>query len=397
MWSDLGAEQALLGAVLADPPGQQYLLDLVEPGDMFRPWHGQVLAAMQRLRGRGQLPSPQNVYQEIQHDPDLPRSVAQDAVPLAGLLGTSPRTAHAGTYAAIVVEIGIRRRLQLAGSRIVQAAEGGSLDDALVQAARARAGLVRCAARWTALPARLRRQPGRLPVEEPRRPRREDTGRTAAPSHANPPLSQNGVIRRDAPVEAGQPGETAATPGTFPVRPPVPGAVGSTRSPEPAAMAASSAALRDLIDAPCQLAAVRSWLRPEHFTHAAGGRLYAVLLDMDASGQPIDPVTVAWAAGRRGLRTEPARLAGGTGPFAVASAREVRRLGMLAQLTDAGIAIQRDAADPQLAPSRLILAAARRLESMRDAAMREPGPAGSLAAARPGRAAAGQAEPEAAR
>ena len=131
MWSDVGAEQALLGAVLADPPGQQYLLDLVEPGDMFRPWHGQVLAAMQRLRGRGQLPSPQNVYQEIQHDPNLPCSAALDAVPRASLLGKSPRTAYAGTYAAIVVETGIRRRLQLAGSRVAQAAEDGDLDVAL--------------------------------------------------------------------------------------------------------------------------------------------------------------------------------------------------------------------------------------------------------------------------
>ena len=397
MWSDVDAEQALLGAVLADPPGQQYLLDLVEPGDMFRPWHGQVLAAMQRLRDRGQLPSPQNVYQEIQHDPDLPRSVALDAVPLAGLLGKSPRAAHAGAYAAIVVEAGIRRRLQLAGSRVEQAAEDGDLDVALGQAAKARAGLVACAARWTALPARLRSEPGRLPVEEPWRSGREDTGRSAAPSHANPPLSQNGVVRRDAAVAAGQPGETATTPGSFPAWPRVPGAASRSRSPGPEAMAAFGAALRDLIDDPCQLAAVRSWLRPEHFTHAASGRLYAVLLDMDASGQPIDPVTVAWAAGRRGLRTDPARLAGGTGPFAVASAREVRRLGMLAQITDAGIAIQRDAADPQLTPSRLILTAARRLESVRDGTMREPGPAGAPAAPRPSRAAAAQAEPESVR
>jgi DnaB-like helicase N terminal domain len=394
MWLDVGAEQALLGAVLADPPGQQHLLDLVEPGDMFRPWHGQVLAAMQRLRDRGQLPSPQNVYQEIQHDPDLPRSVALDAVPLAGLLGKSPRPAHAGAYAAIVVEAGIRRRLRLAGSRVEQAAEDGDLDVALGQAAKARAGLVACAARWTALPARLRSEPGRLPVEEPWRSGRQDTGQSAPPSHANPPLSQNGVVRRDAAVAAGPPGETATTPGSFPAWPRVPGAASRSRSPGPEAMAAFGAALRDLIDDPCQLAAVRSWLRPEHFTHAASGRLYAVMLDMDASGQPIDPVTVAWAAGRSGLRTDPARLAGGTGPFAVASAREVRRLGMLAQVADAGIAIQRDAADPQLAPSRLILAAARRLESVRDGATREPGPAGALPAPRAGRAAAAQAEPE---
>jgi hypothetical protein len=397
MWSDVEAEQALLGAVLADPPGQQHLLDLVEPGDMFRPWHGQVLAAMERLRGRGQLPSPQNVYQEIQHDPDLPRSVALDAVPLAGLLGKSPRAAHAGTYAAIVVETGIRRRLQLAGARVAQAAEDGDLDVALGQIAKARAGLMACAARWTALPARLRNESGRLPIEEPWRPGREDTGAAGALSQASPSLSQNGVIRRNGSAAAGQPGETAATAGSFPARPQVPGAASSTRSPGPADMAAFGAALRDLIDDPCQLAAVRSWLRPEYFTHAASGRLYAVLLDMDASGQPIDPITVAWAAGRRGLRTDPERLAGGTGPFAVASAREVGRLGMLAQITDAGIAIQRDAADPRLAPSRLILAATRRLESVRDGTMREPGPAGALDARRPSRAVAGQAEPEAAR
>ena len=330
MWSDVDAEQALLGAVLADPPGQEHVLGLVEPGDMFRPWHGQVLAAMQRLAARGQLPSPQNVYQEIQHDPDLPRSVALNAVPLADLLGKSPRAAHAGTYAAIVVETAIRRHLQLAGSRVAQAAEDGDLDVALGQAARARADLVACAARWTALPARLRNEPGRLPTGEPWRPGREHNGRASAPSHVNPPSSQNGAVHHDSSAAAGQPGESATTPGTIPARPPMPGAASSSRSPGPAVMAAFGAALRDLIDEPCQLAAVRSWLRPEHFSHAVSGRLYAVLLDMDASGQPIDPVTVAWAAGRRGLRTDPARLAGGTGPFAVASAREVRRLGMLA-------------------------------------------------------------------
>jgi hypothetical protein len=397
MWSGVEAEQALLGAVLADPAGQQYLLNLVQPDDMFRPWHGQVLAAMQRLRGRGQLPSPQNVYQEVQHDPALPRSVALDAVPLAALLGKSPRTAHAGAYAAIVVESGIRRRLELAGSRVAQAAEGGDLDVALGQAARARAGLVACAARWTALPARLRSEPARLPVEGTRLPGRAGSGRSAVPSRANPPLVSNAVSRHPASPAAGQPAGTAAIRGSFPQRPPAADAPGSARPSGPAARAASDAALRDLIDDPRQLAAVRSWLRPEHFTHAANGRLYAVLLDMDASGQPIDPVTVAWAAGRRGLRADPARLAGGTGPFAVARAREVWRLGMLAQITEAGSAIQRDAADPRLGPSRLILAAARRLESVRDGPVRQPGPADARAARRPGRTAAGPAEPEATR
>ena len=65
-------EQALLGSVLLEPAGQQHVLDLVEPGDMYRPWHGQVLSAMQRVRGKGLSPGPAEVYEELRVDPDLP-------------------------------------------------------------------------------------------------------------------------------------------------------------------------------------------------------------------------------------------------------------------------------------------------------------------------------------
>ena len=73
----------MLGAILLDPAGQQPLLDLVTDDDFYRPWHGQVLAAMRRLRGRGMPPGPIEVYRELREEPDLPRSVSQDAVPLA--------------------------------------------------------------------------------------------------------------------------------------------------------------------------------------------------------------------------------------------------------------------------------------------------------------------------
>jgi hypothetical protein len=36
--------------------------------------------------------------------------------------------------------------------------------------------------------------------------------------------------------------------------------------------------------------------------------LYAVMRDMDAAGKPVDPVTVAWEAARRGVRVDPSRL-----------------------------------------------------------------------------------------
>ena len=158
------AEQAFLGAVLLDPAGQHRLLDLVAPGDMHRPWHAQVLAAMCRARARGALPGPAEVYRELRNDPDLPRTVAADAVPLASLLEAAPRTGHAPAYASMVVEGGIRRNVGLAGSRLVQACEGGDLATAFRQIADARRAVSACAGRWESLPGRFGREPGRGPT-----------------------------------------------------------------------------------------------------------------------------------------------------------------------------------------------------------------------------------------
>src|SRR6266702_3338612 len=116
-------EQAMLGAILSDPAGQPQVLDWVEPSDMCRPWHGQVLGAMQRLRRRGIPPGPLEVYAELQNDPDLPASV--------------------------------RQRMRLAGSRMAQAGGAGDLGAALRLAGHARAELGASRVRWLALPERL--------------------------------------------------------------------------------------------------------------------------------------------------------------------------------------------------------------------------------------------------
>jgi replicative DNA helicase len=150
------AEQAMLGAVLADPAAQHHVLDLVDPDDFQRPWHVQVLAAMRRVQKGGRLPGPAEVYAELRCDPDLPRSVSADAVPLADLMDASPRTGHALAYAAIVMESSIRRRLELAGSRLAQATESGDWDAALRQCAQARRELRLCHARWLAIPEPFR-------------------------------------------------------------------------------------------------------------------------------------------------------------------------------------------------------------------------------------------------
>jgi hypothetical protein len=131
-------------------------------------------------------------------------------------------------------------------------------------------------------------------------------------------------------------------------------AMGEARPSGPEAEAASAQALRDLVAAPACLPAVRGWLRPGHFARPEQGELYAVMRDMDAAGLPVDPVTVSWEAARRGVPADAAELAEGMGPFAVASAREVHRRGLLAQAERAGRDIQAAAAEPAAGTTRFL-------------------------------------------
>ncbi len=310
-------ERALLGAVLLDPAGQQQALDLVRPDDMHLPWQAQVLEAMQRVRARGALPGPMEVYRELQHDPDLPPSVARDAVPVANLMEAAPQARHAPAYAVMVAEGGIRQHMHEAGTRMLQASATGNTETVLRLTAQGIRDINGCRARWLALPGHLRRD------------------------ILQPPGRTGHVQRR----QASNRGEPARPRGA-------------------AAAAAGDRALRDLAAAPGWLAQVGRSLRPEHFARPEQGALYTVMQDMAAGGRPVDPVTICWEAAQRGLRAEPRSLEGGMGPFAVASAREVHRLGVLAQAAHAGRAIQADADDLARCPDDMLQSAGERLRAL---------------------------------
>lgn len=378
----LRAERALLGAVLSDPVGQQHALDLVDAGDMTSPWHGQVLEAMQRLCARGGLPGPEPVYQEIQRDPDLPRIVAHDAVPIFSLMQATPRAEHAGAYAAIVVEGGIRRQLDLAGGRLIQAGESGDLENALWQGSQARRTVAACVARWLALPEQLRREA--VQARPDRSPVASGVGRAAAVQEEGKHRRADGRAGR---ALAGEQGAAIAVD---------PGLVGAAPGREAVARRAAReeaglAALRDLADGPSHMGRVRGWLRPEHFASPGHGAVYALMRDMDAAGQPIDPVTVCWEAARCGFSADPDTLAGGTSAFAAVSARTVYQLGLLAQAAQTGRDIQADAADLSCLPRHLLLSAHERLRALEMARQPQAWPGQDAEAARQaGRSAAGQ-------
>ena len=270
----ISAEQALLGAVMSDPAGQAAILDLVRPGDMRRPYHGQVLAAMQRLRARGVAPAPAAVRAELARDPDLPQRVALDGVLLVSLLEAAPRPGHAPAYASMIIDHGIRQQVLAAGSRMIQAAENGDLDAARQLTARGSREVGGCQARWDALPEPVRRD---LPepagsraglAEEAAwhlRAAREEIGRARRDAGTG---AMNDVGGRLALI-ARQVASAAAAAQPAGRRPP--GVMGEPRPGGRVAEAAGERFLRDLAAGPGQVPAVRPWLRAADFARPGHG------------------------------------------------------------------------------------------------------------------------------
>lgn len=370
------AERALLGAVLADPAAGHRVLDIVQASDFERPWHAQVLAAMRRLKSRQALAEAFAVYQEIQYDPDLPRTTAQDGVLLANLMESSPRSAHVGAYAAMVIESGIRHQVGLAGAQLATASRSGELETALSQVSRTGQVIEACQARWSAVPSDAQAQPPAVPRGWPSRAERiiARSGGTAVAESALMPgevagtasASRQPALAMTVAVAAGD------------VRQEVPGDTAGVR------------ALQDLAAGPSQLGRVRGWLRPEHFAEPQHGDLYAVIRDLHACRQPVVPLTIAWEAQRRGIDCQPDMLSGGTAAFAVSIAREVYRLGALARIERAGIAIQAAAGDQARAPAGFLQLAAAQVNVLQPARAQDcrvhravPGPGAPLAAPRP--------------
>jgi hypothetical protein len=383
------AERALLGAVLLDPAGQQHVLHLVQRDDMERPYHGQVLTAMQRLRDAGQIPGPLEVYEEVKKDPDLPRSVSHDGLLLTDLMEAAPRSSHASAYAAMVIECGIRRRLSLAGSRMTQAAADSTadLDAALHVAWLAHRDLHACRARWQALPDHMRRD---LPL----------------PRHDDQENAETALLRQDVRAEirreheehlasmAGHLAQTVAATGGHRERETLQDTAGEARPQDDEAEAAGAHAVRELaVGSASQIAEVARWLEPSHFARPDHGELYAVIRDLHAAGMPVDPVTIGREAARRGIRADTADLTGGMGPLGVLAAREVHRHGLLARIAVAGQGIQSDAANRALSPRLLIVAVGGRLDAVgREAysedqarSARPPGQRDAIVTSAPGR------------
>ena len=135
------AEQSVLGAMMLSKDAIADAVELVRPGDFYRPAHQLLFDAILDLYGRGEPADPITVSAELTRAGQLVR--AGGANYLHTLVNTVPTAANAGYYAQIVAERAVLRRLVIAGTRIVQmgydTASGsanilGSVDDVVDRA-----------------------------------------------------------------------------------------------------------------------------------------------------------------------------------------------------------------------------------------------------------------------
>ncbi|MBO0786643.1 MAG: replicative DNA helicase [Actinobacteria bacterium] len=133
---DLPAEQCVLGGMLMSKDAISDVLEVLSPGDYYRPAHQLVHEAILDLYGRGEPADAVTVADLLNKRGELNR--VGGAPYLHTLMASVPTAANAGYYARIVRERAILRRLVEVGTRIVQLGYAPDADaDELVDRAQA--------------------------------------------------------------------------------------------------------------------------------------------------------------------------------------------------------------------------------------------------------------------
>jgi replicative DNA helicase len=135
------AEQSVLGAMMMSKDAIADVVEILRPGDFYRPAHQLIYDSILDLYARGEPADPITVSEELTRAGQLVR--VGGGLYLHTLVNTVPTAANAGYYAEIVGERATLRRLVTAGTRIVQmgydTASGssdvvGSVDDVVDRA-----------------------------------------------------------------------------------------------------------------------------------------------------------------------------------------------------------------------------------------------------------------------
>jgi replicative DNA helicase len=115
---DIEAEQSVLGGMMLSKDAIADVVEVIRPGDFYRPAHQLVYDAVLDLYARGEPADAVTVSAELTRQGQLNR--VGGAPYLHTLISLVPTAANAGYYAEIVADRAILRRLVTAGTRIVQ-------------------------------------------------------------------------------------------------------------------------------------------------------------------------------------------------------------------------------------------------------------------------------------
>ncbi len=121
---DITAEQSVLGGMLLSKDAIADVVEVLRPGDFYRPAHQALFNCVLDLYGRGEPADPVTVSAELERRGELLR--VGGAPYLHTLISIVPTAANAGYYAEIVAGKAVLRRLVEAGTRIVQLGYHGS-------------------------------------------------------------------------------------------------------------------------------------------------------------------------------------------------------------------------------------------------------------------------------
>ncbi|MGH3886698.1 MAG: replicative DNA helicase [Pseudonocardiaceae bacterium] len=121
---DITAEQSVLGGMLLSKDAIADVVEVLRPGDFYRPAHQALFNCVLDLYGRGEPADPVTVSAELERRGELLR--VGGAPYLHTLISIVPTAANAGYYAEIVAGKAVLRRLVEAGTRIVQLGYQGS-------------------------------------------------------------------------------------------------------------------------------------------------------------------------------------------------------------------------------------------------------------------------------
>jgi replicative DNA helicase len=135
---NIEAEQSVLGGMLLSKDAIADVVEVLRPGDFYRPAHQVIYEAAVDLYGRGEPVDQITVAAELTRTGEITR--IGGATYLIDLAAAVPTAASAGYYAKIVAEQAILRRLVEAGTRIVQlgyGGRGGEVDDIVDRAQQA--------------------------------------------------------------------------------------------------------------------------------------------------------------------------------------------------------------------------------------------------------------------